>query len=57
MVVSSDGASLDGIITERDVALGLAIYGTESCALPVSTLMITTVEHVRLKTVSQTLQK
>jgi len=43
MVVSSDGASLDGIITERDVALGLAIYGTELCALPVSTLMITTV--------------
>ncbi|MBI1869166.1 MAG: CBS domain-containing protein [Methylocystis sp.] len=39
MVVSSDGDSLDGIITERDVAINLAVYGTEFHTLPASALM------------------
>jgi CBS domain-containing protein len=43
LVVSSDGASLDGIITERDLVLGLAMHGAELGALPVSTLATATV--------------
>ncbi|MGI8569934.1 MAG: CBS domain-containing protein [Methylocella sp.] len=43
MIASSDGDSLDGIITERDVALSLAVYGKEFHALPASALMSTAV--------------
>lgn len=39
MVVSSDGESLDGIISERDVAYGLAMYRGTLHTLPVSQLM------------------
>lgn len=39
MIVSSDGDSLDGIITERDVAISLAVYGKEFQALRASALM------------------
>lgn len=41
IVVSGDGASLDGIITESDVSLGLARHGAAVCSLPASTLMTT----------------
>ena len=43
MIVSSDGDSLDGIITERDVAISLAVYGKEFQALRASALMRTAV--------------
>lgn len=39
MIVSSDGDSLDGVITERDVAIGLAFYEKEFHTLPASALM------------------
>ena len=39
MVVSRDGHSVDGIVTEREVAYGLAAYGSELPTLPVSRLM------------------
>lgn len=38
-VVSSDGQSLEGIISERDVAYGLALHGSALPALHVSGLM------------------
>lgn len=39
MVVCEDGASLDGLLTERDVISGLASYGTGVFGMPVSSLM------------------
>jgi CBS domain-containing protein len=42
-IVSSDGATVDGVISERDVAYGLAIYKGELHTLPVSELMTKTV--------------
>jgi CBS domain-containing protein len=39
MIVSSDGDKLDGIITERDVAISLAVYEKEFHTLPASALM------------------
>jgi CBS domain-containing protein len=39
MVVSRDGRSVEGIISERDLAYGLAAHGSELPTLPVSTLM------------------
>jgi CBS domain-containing protein len=39
MIVSADGNSLDGIISERDLAHGLAIHGERLPRLPVSELM------------------
>jgi CBS domain-containing protein len=39
MVVSSDGRSVEGIVTERDIAYGLAAYGTELPTVAVSRLM------------------
>ena len=38
-VVSSDGTTVDGVITERDVAFGLAVHKSDLHALPVSQLM------------------
>lgn len=43
MIVSDDGTSLDGIITERDIAYALATHGTELYHAPVSALMTKTV--------------
>lgn len=43
MVVSDDGSSLDGIISERDIAYGLAAHGSNLYAVPVSQLMTKTV--------------
>ncbi len=39
MIVSHDGESLDGIISERDVAYGLALHRGDLHALPVAALM------------------
>ena len=39
VVVSQDGASVDGIISERDVLRGLAEYGTELLVMSVHALM------------------
>ena len=39
MVVSNDGKKIDGIISERDIAYGLAAFGSELHAVPVSLLM------------------
>ena len=39
MVVSRDGCSVDGIISERDVAYALALHRGELHTLPVSALM------------------
>lgn len=39
MIVSKDGRTVDGIISERDVAYALALYRGELHALPVAALM------------------
>jgi CBS domain-containing protein len=39
MIVSHDGSALDGIISERDLAYGLAIYGDKLPSMNVSELM------------------
>jgi CBS domain-containing protein len=38
-VVSSDGHAIEGVISERDIAYGLAVHQAELHALPVSALM------------------
>ncbi len=42
-IVSSDGQTVEGVITERDVTYGLAVHKSELYALPVSALMTRTV--------------
>jgi CBS domain-containing protein len=39
MVVSHDGRSIDGIISERDLAYALAAHGSELSRIAVSKLM------------------
>ena len=39
LVVSTDGKSIDGIVSERDLAYGLATYGVRLPTIPVSQLM------------------
>ncbi len=39
LVVSDDGESVDGVLSERDVVLALARYGADSLALPVAEMM------------------
>jgi CBS domain-containing protein len=39
LVVSSDGNSIEGIVSERDLAYGLATYGARLPTIPVSELM------------------
>ena len=43
MVVSGDGVSLDGIISERDIAYGLAVHGAALPNVLVADLMTTAV--------------
>src|SRR6187431_3069276 len=43
MVVSTDGRSIDGIVSERDLAYGLAAYGSELPTVTVSRLMAKTI--------------
>jgi CBS domain-containing protein len=38
-VVSRDGQSIDGVISERDIAYGLSIHKADLHAMPVSALM------------------
>ncbi len=38
-VVSNDGRTIDGVITERDIAYGVAVHGAAMHAMPVSSLM------------------
>jgi len=42
-VVSSDGAAVSGIVSERDVARGLHEHGANLLSMPVSALMTTDV--------------
>jgi CBS domain-containing protein len=42
-VVSRDGQSVDGVISERDIAYAVAIHKADIHTLPVSTLMTATV--------------
>ena len=39
MIVSNDGRSIDGIVSERDLAYGLAAHGSELLKMTVSKLM------------------
>ena len=39
LVVSTDGNSIEGIVSERDLAYGLATYGSRLPTIPVSQLM------------------
>ena len=43
LVVSSDGKSIDGIVSERDFVHGLAAHGVDLLQAPVSSLMTTDV--------------
>lgn len=43
LIVTSDGGTFDGIITERDVSNGLALHGRDAHALLASALMTTEV--------------
>ncbi|NCO17106.1 MAG: CBS domain-containing protein [Alphaproteobacteria bacterium] len=45
LVVSQDGAQVDGIISERDVVRALAGQGAQCLPRPVSTVMTRDVEH------------
>jgi CBS domain-containing protein len=42
-IVSSDRTTIDGVISERDVAYGLSVHKADLHALPVSALMTKTV--------------
>ena len=42
-IVSNDGQTVDGVISERDVAYGLAVHKGDLHTMPVSTLMTKTV--------------
>ena len=39
LVVSTDGNSIDGIVSERDLAYGLATHGVRLPTIPISELM------------------
>ncbi len=43
VVVSTDGAAVSGIVSERDVARGLHLHGADLLSMPVSALMTTDV--------------
>lgn len=43
VVVSEDGRSLDGIVSERDIVWALAEFGTEAMSMPNSAIMTTKV--------------
>ena len=42
-IVSSDGATIEGVISERDIAFGVDVHRANIHKLPVSTLMTKTV--------------
>jgi len=39
LVVSEDGASVDGVVSERDIVIGLARYGADLLSQPVEMIM------------------
>jgi CBS domain-containing protein len=39
LIVNDDGSSIDGVISERDLAYGLATYGNKLPTITVSDLM------------------
>ena len=43
LIVSTDGNSIEGIVSERDLAYGLATYGGQLPTIPISELMTKTV--------------
>ena len=43
MIVSRDGEAVEGIVSERDIAFGLAEYGAQLMSMLVSDLMTTSV--------------
>ena len=47
-VVSHDGRSVDGVVSERDIAYKLSLHGSEFAQLPVSAIMTTPVVTCRL---------
>ena len=50
LVVSADGNSIDGIVSERDLAYGLATYGGRLPTIPISELMTRRrIRHVPVK--------
>ena len=49
LVVSSDGASVDGIISERDIVRGLVDHGHDLLELPVSDLMTKAVKTCHME--------
>ena len=42
-IVSTDGRRIEGVISERDIAYGLAVHGADLDTMPVSALMTKTV--------------
>jgi CBS domain-containing protein len=50
LVVSADGNSIDGIVTERDLAYGLATYGGRLSTILVSELMTKGSSSAHLRT-------
>lgn len=47
-VVSHDGRSVDGVVSERDLAYKLSLNGSDFAALPVSAIMTSSVITCRL---------
>jgi CBS domain-containing protein len=43
LIVSQDGVSVDGLLSERDVVIGLARHGAELLSQPIETIMSRTV--------------
>ena len=43
LIVSNNGVALDGIITERDLSIGIALHGGDVVAMPASDVMTTKV--------------
>jgi CBS domain-containing protein len=58
-IVSGNGRTIEGVITERDVTYGLAVHGAQLHAMPVSQLMtktvITCTPHDRVAIVGSTM--
>ena len=50
VVVTTDGATIDGILAERDVVLALSLFGPEALDRPVADVMSTEVVTCRLDT-------
>lgn len=47
-IISGDGRSVDGVVSERDIAFKLSLHGSEFADLPVSSIMTSPVITCRL---------